>query len=318
MEIAMSQELAVQGSRTITINLPVQKEIEDKAEGVLATVEAMEIDSDGMLMIAADELRALKGSHKYLEEMRVFHVGPLNDEVKYINNYFRTALETMEKAERELKTKMLGYQTEQDEARRAEQARFEAEQRAERARIAAEIAARERVAKEEAARLEAERDAALQREREAQENARRLQEERDEAIRSGDEARAKESARLQAEAEAAAERERQAAIQAETDSQATVAAAAEQNNAAEITAIVMTAPVISIAPELKGISTRANYKGRVTDLFALVCYIAKHPEHINLVKANDTAINAIAKAQRDACKVEGITVFEDKTIAARR
>jgi membrane protein involved in colicin uptake len=318
MEIAMSQELAVQGSRTITINLPVQKEIEDKAEGVLATVEAMEIDSDGMLMIAADELRSLKTSSKKLEEARVFHVGPLNDEVKYINNYFRTALATMEKAERDLKQKMLTYQADQEARRKEEQARIEAEQRAERARIALENFERERAAREEAARLEAERDAALQRERKAQENARRLQEERDEAIRAGDEARAKESAILQAEAEAAAERERQAAIQAETDSQATVAAAAEQNAAAEITAIVMTAPVISIAPELKGISTRANYKGRVTDLFALVCYIAKHPENINLVKANDTAINAIAKAQRDACKVEGITVFEDKTIAARR
>lgn len=313
----MSQEIVVQGSRIITVNLPLKERMEAKAAGVLATVEALEIDSNGMLEIAAEELRTLKTDYKKLEEARKLHVSPLNDEVKYINNWFRAALATMEQAEETLKVKMLTYQTEQEERRRIEQARIEAEQRAERARIAAENAKREREAQEMARRLEAERDAALARERAAQAEAARLEAERDAAIRAGDEARAKEAARQQIEAEQAAERQKQAAAQAETDAQATVTAAAEQNAANETAALVMTAPVLTIAPKLSGISSKATYKGKCTNLLDLVRFIARHPEHLNLVKANDTAINQIAKAQREACNIEGILVYEDKTLAAR-
>src|SRR6185503_9684155 len=101
-----ANEVAVPGSRVITVNLPSKEKMEAKAAGVLATVEALEIDSDSMLAIAADELRGVKLTYSKLEEARKLHVGPLNDEVKYINNFFRQALACMEQAEGALKAKM--------------------------------------------------------------------------------------------------------------------------------------------------------------------------------------------------------------------
>lgn len=313
-----SNEVAVQGSRVITVNLPSQQKMEAKAAGVLATVEALDIDSDGMMEIAADELRGLKKDYSKLEEARKLHVGPLNDEVKFINNFFRTALTCMEQAEGALKRKMLTYQNQQEQKRREEQARIEAEQRAERARIAAENAAREKAAREEAERQRAEQQAAQERERAAQAEAARRQAEAQAAIQAGDEARAREATRLQIEAEAAAERQRQAAAQADADAAAAVESAAQQNAANDIVAAVMTAPVLSIAPKLSGVSTKGTYKGKCTSLLDLVRFIAKHPEHVNLVKANETAINQIAKAQREACQIDGILVWEDRVLAARR
>lgn len=315
--MSASNELTTQANRVITVNLPSKEKMDARAAGMLATVESLDIDSDSMLAIAGDELTTLKTHYKKLEEARKFHVGPLNEEVKYINNWFRDALACMDQAEGSLKRKMLTYQNEQERKRREEQARIEAAQRAERARIAAENAAREKAAREEAARRRAEQQAALERERAAQEEAAQRQREAEAAIRAGDEDRAKEAARLQIEAEAAAERQRQAAAQAEADAAATLQAAAQQNAANDTAAAVMVAPVVSITPKLSGIATKATYKGKVTDLLALVQYIATHPEYVGLVKGNETAINQLAKAQRDACKVEGILVYEDKTLAAR-
>lgn len=252
----MPNEIAPPGRRIITANLPSKETLDAKAAGVLATVEALEIDSHAMMEVAADELRSLKADYKKLEEARQLHVGSLNDEVKFINNFFRGAITTMEQAEGSLKRKMLTYQNEQEERRRAEQARIEVAQRAERARMAAENAAREREAQEQASK------------------------------------------------------------QSASDAAATLLAAAQQNAASETVALVMTAPV-HIAPKLAGISTKGTYKGKVTDLLALIRFIAKNPQYVNLVKGNDTAVNAIAKAQRDACQIEGILVYEDKTLAAR-
>lgn len=315
--MSASTEVTTQADRIITVNLPSKETMDAKAKRMVAAVEAIDIDSDSMLEIAGDELITVKTHYKKLEDARKFHVGPLNEEVKYINNWFRDALASMDQAEGTLKRKMLAYQNEQEQKRRAAQARIEAEQRAERARIAAENAAREKEAREEAARQHAEQQAALERKRRAEADALKRQAECDAAIRAGDEARAQEAARLQIEAEAEAECQRRLAAQAEADAAATLQAAGEQNAANETVAAVMTAPVVSIAPKLSGIASKGTYKGKCTSLLDLVRFIAQHPEHVNLVKANDTAINQLAKAQRDACKVDGILVWEEKTLAAR-
>lgn len=243
-------------NRVITVNLPSKETLDAKAAGVLVTVEAMQIDSHAMMEVAADELRSLKADYKRLEEARQHHVKPMNEEVKYINNWFRDAIAKMEQAEGALKRKMLTFQNEQEQKRREAQARIESAQRAERVRMAAENVAREREAQE------------------------------------------------------------QAAGQTESDAAATLLAAAQQNAASETVALVMTAPV-HIAPKLAGISTKGTYKGKVINFLALVQYVAKHPEFLNLLLPNATAINQIAKAQRDSCRIEGILIFEDKTLTSR-
>ncbi len=254
----MSEEIAVQGSRVITVNLPQKTQLDAQAQAAMATVESIDIDSQSMMEIAAEELLSIKSQGKKLEEARKFHVGPLNSEVKYINDWFREAIDTLEQAESTLKRKMIAFQTEQEKQLREKQAKIEAEQRKERARIAAENEQRELAAR------------AL------------------------------------------------AATQPEEEAKTTLAAAAEQNAASETVALVMTPPAINLPPKIAGISTKGTYKGRVIDKLALIRFIANNPQYENLVISNDPAINQIAKAQRGACQIDGIEVYEDKVLAARR
>lgn len=309
---------AAQAPRIITVNLPPKEDMETRASALLAAADGLLIDSECMAEIAAEELISVKAAYKKLEELRVFHVSPLNSEVKYINDHFRDALAKMDQAEGSYKRKMLDYQNAQEQKRKEEQARLEAEQRVERARIAAENAEREKRAQAEAAAKLLEQAQAMERERQAREEIARRQSELEEAIKAGDRKKAEEATRLQMEAEAIATKQKAVADQAQQDAAATVAAATEQAAANETAMMVMTAPVAAPAAKLKGISSKKAYKGKVIDKLALVKYIAAHPEYLNLVEANDTAINQLAKAQGMALTVDGISVYEAQTLAARR
>lgn len=307
-----------QSTRIITVNLPPKADMENRASALLSAADDLIIDSSEMAEIAADELISVKSAYKKLEEVRVLHVSPLNSEVKYINDYFRAALTAMEQAEGSYKRKMLTYSNEQEQKRKEEQARRDNEARIERERLAAENVAREKAAWEESQRKLAEQAAALKAEQDARREASRQQEAVDAARRAGDEAKAMEAERLQTAA-----REQQAAALALAN-EAGRAATIVQTEAAALSAAndtamtIMTAPVVAIAPKLKGISSKKSYKGKVIDKMALVKFIATHPEYLNLVTANDTAINQLAKAQGAALAVDGISVYEEQTLAARR
>jgi len=285
-------------ARTLTINLPVQSEIESRALAVVTTADSLIIDSSSMYEVAADELQSSKANFKTLEEARKFHVSPLNEEVKFINNYFRSALENLSLAESKIKFKMLDYQSEQEEIRKVEQARLDAIAKAERDRLAAEQAAIQKAAFElaEIARKAAQAEQA------------RLKAIADAAAAAGNAEAAKA-------AQEAAERAR---IVAEEEAQRKAAEAQAESTALALVAQVITAPVVLAPANVAGISTRATYKAECTDLMALVKFIAANPQYVNLVKANDTAINQMAKSMQAAMKVDGIRVFEEKTLAARR
>ena len=310
-------EIAALAPRIITVNLPSKEKMDRRAANLLASAESLTIDSDSMALIATEELADIKATYKKLEQARTQHVSPLNAEVKYINNWFRDALGTIENAEGALKRKLLTYQNEQAQKRREEEARLERERQKERERLAAEQAERERQAQAEAARKLAEHAQALERERRARDEAARRQKELDDAIKAGEADKAREAARLQSEAEAAAATQRDIAEQAQAQAAATVAAANEETEAARVAMIVATPPAMAPALKLAGISTKGTYKGKCTSLLDLVRFIAAHPEHVNLVKPNDSAINLLAKAQREACKVDGILVWQEQTLAAR-
>ena len=79
------------------------------------------------------------------------------------------------------------------------------------------------------------------------------------------------------------------------------------------------APVVSVAkstPKVNGISYRLSYKAEVTNLLALVQYVAAHPEHIGLVQANTTALGQMARAMKLALRIPGVQVIETKDVAA--
>lgn len=249
-----------------------------KAQRMLANAEGYVIDSPTMYELAAEDLRAVKALAKQVEEKRTAITGPLNTAVKAVNNLFRAPATYLEKAEATLKGAMLTYDREQQ--RKADEARRAAEKaaREERERIEAAAREAERVAREEAERIAA--AAAL-------------------AAKAGD---AEKAAELQQQSIAAAE------------------AGANEARSLELSAELVTAtpvPIATATPKVSGLSTRQNWKARLTDKMALIQFIATHPEHQHLLDINQSALNQLAKAQKDAMNLPGVEAYPDAVIAAR-
>jgi hypothetical protein len=120
--------------------------------------------------------------------------------------------------------------------------------------------------------------------------------------------------KAQEEADRQAEEERlQAAIVAEE------AGASEQ----EVSEIVE-APVVAVAPPVQatyakatGISGRDNWKAKVTDLHALVKAAAKDKSLLPYLEANESALNARAKADKQTLNIPGVVAWNDKIISGR-
>lgn len=249
-----------------------------KAQRLLASAQGYVIDSPTMYELAADDLRSVKALAKVVEEKRTAITGPMNAALKAVNNLFRAPTTYLEQAESTLKGAMLTYDREQ-------------QRKADEARRAAEKAARE-----ERERIEAEaRNVA----RKAKEEADRIAKEAADAAAAGDAAKAEE---LQHQATAAVE-----AGAAEAQS---IALAAELVTAAPV-------PVATAAPKVSGLSTRQNWKARLIDKMALIQFIAAHPEHQHLIDVNQSAINQLAKAQKDAMNLPGVEAYPDAVMSAR-
>lgn len=101
-------------------------------------------------------------------------------------------------------------------------------------------------------------------------------------------------------------------------------AAGDPGLQAEAEALISTpvlAPVISLpkaTPKVDGISFRETWGGEVTDLLALVKHIAAHPEHLNLVAPNTTAINGLARSLRQSLNIPGIRAVASRQVASGR
>jgi hypothetical protein len=108
---------------------------------------AYEIDSNEMLTMAGDELRAIVGRKKQIEELRMSLTRPLDESKKRIMDLFRSPTDRLEQAESLLRKGITAYQ--QAERAKQEAARREAEEKQRQEREAQRKL-------EEAARLEAE------------------------------------------------------------------------------------------------------------------------------------------------------------------
>ena len=115
-----------------------------------------------------------------------------------------------------------------------------------------------------------------------------------------------------AEAEAAGEREREI-------EQAELLGASADEVAILTEAPLARRPVV-VAPTVKqtGFSARESWKAEVTNLEALVKYVATRPELSNLLAANMPAINALARSMRGALQIPGIKVWNESNIATIR
>jgi len=254
-----------------------------RAQRALVGAQSFVVDSPEMFEAAGDDLRAIMGLKKAVEDKRTAITQPLNQVLRAVNDLFRPAGQYLEQAERVLKGSMLAYQQEQQ--RIADEARRQAE---------------------EQARIEREKQAAIQREQEA--NAREAAAAAEKAEREAAAARAAGNAEVAEKAQAEARQ------QAEVAQTATIEA-----QAAEQTAAVLTMPaVVQEAPRVAGISTSKTVDFEVVDLHALVRYVAEHPEHVGLLAPDTVRLRAQVKATGLKTALPGVRVFPKSTMSARR
>jgi hypothetical protein len=135
-----------------------------------------------------------------------------------------------------------------------------------------------------------------------------------EAERRAEQARLEELARQQEEA-----RKLEEAAALELEAHRTGDADLAQQ-AAEILEEPTETPTVFVAsrtPVVGGLGARATYAAEVTDLKKLIAYVAKHPEHTNLLQANQTALNQLARALRDNMQIDGVRAVKNRSLASR-
>lgn len=134
-----------------------------------------------------------------------------------------------------------------------------------------------------------------------------------ERIRREEERRQQEEARKAEEA-----RRLEEAASLEREAQATDDAALLDEAMAMLDAPMAPMPISlpRATPKVSGIVHRENWSARVTSLIALVRFVAAHPEHVNLLTANQTALNGLARSMKQNLKVDGVQAVNTPTVAA--
>jgi hypothetical protein len=95
--------------------------------------------------------------------------------------------------------------------------------------------------------------------------------------------------------------------------------AQEMASALNQTTEVMSAAVaVTNIPVVAGIRTADVWSARVTDIPALLRFIADNPEYHAWIEFKMSGLNEMAKAQRDALRVPGVEAFEEARISARK
>lgn len=294
---------------SITINLPAKNPaLVRRAESLKNIAAGYDITTAEINQYASEDLKNIKTLQKRLEDQRDSEVRPLNTKVKEINEEYRAPKDWLAEAESILKSKILGWTTEQQRLAAEEQRKADAAARQERARLEAEARAKQ----EEADRLAQAQRLAEAEQRHAETAQREAQEDADAAAKAGD----REAARLAFAAIEKADQERVAAEAAQSAARIAQEQAQEQANAAEMTALVTTAPVI-IASKVSGISTSAPWRARITDKAALLKYISEHPETLAWVDVKMTPLNNLAKALQKTMAIPGVEAFPEPRISAR-
>lgn len=134
-----------------------------------------------------------------------------------------------------------------------------------------------------------------------------------ERLRRLEEARVREEARV---AEERRQLEEAAAMELEAHRTEDPALMSE---AAELMERPVAAPAVIVpktTPKVAGISFREVWSARVVNPKALIAFVAAHPECVNYLTPNLTALNAAVRAQREGFKVPGVEAVCQKTAAA--
>lgn len=324
------------------LDTPEIKELQTKALTLASTYDNYKVTSPDEYVQGAEHLKDIKEQLKAVEDERFSQTRPLDETKKRIMAFFGKFTERLENAETKVKAGLIEYKDEQDriaeeEARKErERAEKEAARLREQARIANEAAAekerkrlaklqeevdrkaeieRERLAEEQRKideKAEADRKKLEERERKAAEDQAELDRIAEEKRRNKEREEA-EQKRLQDEKDAAAERERKEKerlhnekMQSEADLSDSTARAETLESRADDT---MAAPVASMAPKVKGVSTRKVWRFEITDK-SLV------PEQYKTI--DEKKIGGVVKALKEDADIPGVRVYSESVMAAGR
>lgn len=69
---------------------------------------------------------------------------------------------------------------------------------------------------------------------------------------------------------------------------------------------------------VQGVSSREAWKAEVTDIWQLIGFVAQNRQYVNLLEANTTAVNAMARSLKSAMAIPGIRVFNEAVVSVRR
>ena len=70
-------------------------------------------------------------------------------------------------------------------------------------------------------------------------------------------------------------------------------------------------------PKVSGLFTRETWKAEVTDMGALVKYVAENPAWFHLLTVNTKELNSLAKSQKSAMAIPGVRAFAEKTMVTK-
>jgi len=126
--------------------------------------------------------------------------------------------------------------------------------------------------------------------------------------------------------EARLQNERAAQLMSTGGDSAAIAEALDQAEQAQemASALQQTTMVVSAAtaatnvPTVAGVVSADVWKARITDMAALLRFIADHPEYHEWIELKMSGLHEIAKSQRTAMRIPGVEPYEEQTIAARR
>lgn len=252
-----------------------QQEIMSILDGS-ASVE--KIESQPQYENAALLTKEIKRLGKNIEDKRKELVGPLNAEVKTINDLFKEPTTRLDSIERNLKTVMLGYQKEQEAIRIEAQRKADEEARKQREEI--------------------ERQARAQREKE--ESARRAEAE---AMR-----KAQEAATEQERSKALAEAQR-AAKAAET--------AAEKATAKEQISDMIVAPLVqTMAQKPAGMATVTTWSAEITDKAEFIKYCLSSNQ-LHFLNIDIQAVSRVIQATKGNMLFPGVKATKTESIRMR-
>jgi len=132
-----------------------------------------------------------------------------------------------------------------------------------------------------------------------------------------------ERLRLEAERRAREEAERQAAEELEAQIEQLENAGAPPEVIHAVIRQAESAPVIAprVAPQYEraqGIAARKTYRAHVVSLIELIRWVAQNPTHETLLQPNQSALNAIARAQRENLRIPGVRVVVEESISITR